>query len=63
MEVIMSKPDQRRLVWDRRVALMDMRSELSDARKEGWDERSQVIYERLRASDMPDEQAREIAFG
>ena len=38
MESIMANPDQRQLIWDRHLALMDYNSELISARQEGREE-------------------------
>ena len=38
MESIMANPDQRQLIWDRHLALMDYNSELISARQEGLEE-------------------------
>ncbi len=38
-------------------------SEREQARAEGRDDRSREVYERLLAIDMPEDQARKIAFG
>ncbi len=35
MEVIMSSPEQRRIIWDRRKALLDERTLLAEAKAEG----------------------------
>ena len=43
------------------VATMELFKE--EGRKEGKDERSEEIYERLVARNMPSEEARAIAFG
>jgi hypothetical protein len=39
------------------------KEEFEEERKEARDERSQEIYERMRAANIPEEQARAIAFG
>ena len=36
---------------------------MAEGRAEGRDDRSKEIYERLKAANMPEEQARAIAFG
>jgi flagellar biosynthesis/type III secretory pathway protein FliH len=35
MEAIMSSPEQRRIIWDRRKALLDERTLLAEAKAEG----------------------------
>ena len=39
------------------------RKSRQEGRQEGWDEKAQEIYERMRAANIPEEQARAIAFG
>ena len=39
------------------------KEELEEEKKKGREERSQEIYERMRAANIPEEQARAIAFG
>ena len=38
MEAIMSSPEQRRIIWDRRKALLDERTLLAEAKAEGREE-------------------------
>ena len=46
-----------------RVFKEEFQKERAEGRAEGRDQRSQEIYERLRATNMPENQARAIAFG
>ena len=39
------------------------KEEREEGRAEGRDERSKEVYERMRAANIPEEQARAIAFG
>ena len=39
------------------------KEELEEAEKKGRQEHAQEVYERMRAANIPEEQARAIAFG
>ena len=62
MEVIMSTPTQRRLIWDRRKAMLDRKSELEEAREQGMEQGRKAVYQNLIAMGIPEEQARKAAF-
>ena len=38
MQTIMSTPEQRQMIWSRRMAQMDYDTQIDSARKEGWAE-------------------------
>ena len=38
MQTIMSTPEQRQMIWSRRMAQMDYDTQMDSARKEGWAE-------------------------
>ena len=47
----------------RRVFQEEFKQERDEGRMEGRNERSQEVYERMKAANIPEEQARAIAFG
>ena len=47
----------------RRVFKEEFEAERKEGRLEGREERSQEVYERMRAANIPEEQARALAFG
>ena len=67
MEFILRNPTERDLIWHRKLAQWDEKDRLEGAMKEGIaqgeEKRAKEVYDRLLAVNMPEEQARRIAFG
>ena len=67
MEVIMSTPTQHQLVWDRRKAILDRKSEIEEAREQGMaqgmEARSKEIYDRMIAGGIAEAEARKLVYG